>query len=478
MKTKMTKKLLLLAATLLLLVLTAIGIATTATATAVDDSGSCGENVTYTFDAASGTLTISGTGDMADYWDSAASKAPWYSSRAQIQKIVIEEGVTSIGDYAFQNCSNLNLSSITIPNSIKTIGKSAFCNCQSLTYVAIGNNVTNIGAYAFSGCYGVININIPESMIDIGAWAFQSCFKLIEIYNCSDLTITVGSNSYGCVAFYAQNVYTPISGKSNLIEKNGYIFYNDTNIAYLVGCNKNDAALNLPSDINGKEYSIYQYAFYNFQNADSFTIPNGVTSIGNYSFFQCNNITSIAIPNSVENIGSGAFSACRRLKKVSIGNSVISIGDKAFSSCENLSNVILPNSIATLGNYVFGWCNSLETIYYFGTEDEWNAITKGSSWNYSAGSSTANKTYTIEYVTYGDADGDSLVDLNDAVLVQVYLANMNFETGISSTEVWLGADANGDGTINLDDAVLLATYLANFDYDTGTSSVVLGKQSS
>ena len=136
-----------------------------------DDSGSCGENVTYTYDEATNTLTISGTGEMADYssyWD-----IPWYAYRFNITSVIINEGVISIGESAFADCSAP--SSVTIPNSVTTIGNTAFIGCTGLTSITIPNSVTSIGQMAFADCYGLTSVTLPNSVTSIGGAAFLFC---------------------------------------------------------------------------------------------------------------------------------------------------------------------------------------------------------------------------------------------------------------------------------------------------------------
>ena len=137
-----------------------------------DDSGTCGENVTYTYVESTHTLTISGTSSMANYnpWN---SYAPWYNYRSEIVKAIIEDGVTSIGSYAFSGCSGLT--SVTIPNSVTSIGDEAFYKCSGLTSVTIPNSVTSIVSYAFSGCSGLTSVTIPNSVTSIGDSAFEYC---------------------------------------------------------------------------------------------------------------------------------------------------------------------------------------------------------------------------------------------------------------------------------------------------------------
>lgn len=118
------------------------------TAYAAVRTGSCGDNVTYSLDTSTGVLTISGTGDMENY-SSYSPESPFYGT-SKIKSVIIDNGITSIGDYAFYKCRSLT--SITIPNSVTSIGSHAFCHCTSLTSVTIPNSVTSIGDYAFGYC--------------------------------------------------------------------------------------------------------------------------------------------------------------------------------------------------------------------------------------------------------------------------------------------------------------------------------------
>ena len=127
------------------------------------DSGSCGENVTWTL-TADGTLTISGTGAMTDYtYD---SRSPWYSCRTYIKRVVMQQGVTSIGDHAFWDCSGLT--SVTIPDGVTSIGGDAFSGCTALTSVTIPGSVTSIDGYAFSGCDSLTDVYYAGTAAD---WA-------------------------------------------------------------------------------------------------------------------------------------------------------------------------------------------------------------------------------------------------------------------------------------------------------------------
>ena len=139
--------------------------------------GAEGDNLTWTFDTVTGTLTISGTGKMGNY--SSSSSAPWSSYQYSIKTVVIGNGVTSIGDSAFSECSSL--ASITIPDSVTIIGGSAFFSCESLTSITIPNSVTSIGEWAFSYCSDLTSITIPDSVTSIGEKAFYGCSSLEKV---------------------------------------------------------------------------------------------------------------------------------------------------------------------------------------------------------------------------------------------------------------------------------------------------------
>ena len=159
-------------------------------------SGTCGDNLTW--DLTDGVLTISGTGAMKDY--NYYNSSPWLHS--SITSVTIGNSVTSIGDYAFYYCTNLT--SVTIPNSVTSIGDYAFQFCSSLTSVTIGNSVTSIGNSAFEDCIGLTSVTIPNSVTSIGESAFSGCSSL------TFLSLGEGITSYGDYAFYSCSALTTI----------------------------------------------------------------------------------------------------------------------------------------------------------------------------------------------------------------------------------------------------------------------------
>ncbi len=289
-----------------------------------DDSGSCGENVTYSFVESTGTLTISGTGDMNFFDDS-----PWNAYSSSIKKVVINNGVTSIGREAFSGCTGLTsvtigndvtsigyqafsgctgLTSVTIPNSVTSIGYSAFFDCTGLTSVTIGNGVTSIADVAFYGCTGLTSITIPNSVTSIGYAAFNGV---------KHITYTGGATGspWGAVAV-------------NGFVDGDFVFSDDkkTQLAAYVG------------------------------NGGSVIIPDGVTSIGEWAFMECT------------------------LTSITIGNGVTSIGEMAFYDCTGLTSMTVeatppPYSSNIVSNYNIPLYVPEESVDAYKAADEWKKFT-------------------------------------------------------------------------------------------------------
>jgi hypothetical protein len=352
----------------------------TAAGTMAQTSWNCGyngANVKATLDE-EGTLTISGTGAMADYLY--ATNSPWYNSRKSITGVVIEDGVTFIGVYTFYDCTNLT--SVTIPNSVTSIGHYAFYGCTGLMSIEVGvgntayisvdgvlfnknkttliqypaskqgttyiipNSVTYVGYGAFKNCAGLVCVTIPNSVTSIGggynAGAFSGCTGLtsvtipnsvtsIEIYafsNCTGLTSVTIPNSVTSIRW---GTFSNCTGLTSVTIPNSVTSIGDNAFSGCTGL----TSVTISDNVTSIRYG----AFADCRNLASITIPNGVTSIGDGAFIRCSGLTSVTIPNSVTSIGKSAFYGCVGLPSVTIGSGVRSIGKEAFRSCVGLTSI-------------------------------------------------------------------------------------------------------------------------------------------
>ena len=351
-----------------------------------------GEGLKFTLDSARESYSVTGIGTCTDL------------------DVIIPETynglpVTSIGNYAFKDCTSLT--SVTIGNGVASIGGDVFHGCASLKSVTIGNGVTSIGAYAFYGCTSLTTITIPDSVTSIGDFAFTGCTRLA--YNEYDNAYYLGNEN---------NPYVVLkTAKSTDIAS--CEIHNDTKIIYnsafedctsLTSVTRHDSVT-----------SIGNYVFRGCTSLMSITIPDRVTSIGKYAFYGCTaleeiyfnavamndlsynnyafnnagkrgggikvvigkNVTKIPAclfhPSSpsyapiivsvefeegsiCESIGNYAFNNCTSLKSVTIPDSVTSIGSSAFNNCTSLMSVTIPDSVTSIDTYAFYSCTSLKTI--------------------------------------------------------------------------------------------------------------------
>ena len=326
--------------TLLLIIATGFG-------TLFAESGTCGEDITW--DLTDGVLTISGTGAMTDFvydFNTSATTAPWYPQLSSVHTINISEGVTHIGEEAFDGGENVQ--SISIPQSVTSIGAWAFQACKSLTTFSISDNVTTIGDGIFYDCTGLTtpiynshtficlptsysgSYEIPSGITTIAGFAFNECSALTSV-NIPDDVTTIGQD-----AFYGCSSLTSVTIPENVTSiGQGGTFQNCTALTSVQW-----NAINCQIEPIDETQTDYYPPFYNLSNISDFIFGEKVESIPACLCYGLSGLTSIDIPNTVTNIGFDAFVGCSSLTFVVVPESVVSIGKGgAFQNCTALTSV-------------------------------------------------------------------------------------------------------------------------------------------
>ena len=292
---------------------------------------------------------------------SATESNKWYQLGRNIQSVTIPESVTSIGKSAFKDCTGLT--SLTIHGVATSIGADAFANCNSLTSLSLVGNfqtigeqafaycgmtslttdadITSIGEYAFSHCTSLTSLSLTGSVQTIGYQAFACCTSLTSLSLTGDIQ-KIGDYAFG----YCSSLYTATLSK-NLTSIGTYAFEYCTSLNSI--------------EIPGKVTEIGDYAFID-AGLTSVTIDEGVKSTGAYMFYKCGNLTTVTLPESLTTIADGSFAFCSNLDHVKIPARVTCIGDGAFSNCTSLSDITLQDGVKTIGADAFFYCRELTSI--------------------------------------------------------------------------------------------------------------------
>ena len=270
-----------------------------------------------------------------------------------LTSIEIPSGVTSIRDYAFDNCTSLT--SIEIPSGVTSIRDHAFDNCTSLTSIEIPRGVTSIGNSAFKNCTSLASIEIPSSVTSIGNEAFAYCTNLTSIEIPSGVTSIENYAFSNCTSLNSINVDKDNQSYSS---EDGILFDKEKKKLITYPAGKKEKEYNIPSSVT----SIGAGTFYGCRSLTRIEIPSSVTSIECLAFYGCTSLTSIEIPSSVTRIAAQVFYGCTSLTSIEIPSSVTSIGMWAFYNCTSLTSIEIPSSVASIGIYAFSRCVSLNSI--------------------------------------------------------------------------------------------------------------------
>ena len=270
-------------------------------------SGACGKSLNWIL-SEDGTLRITGTGNMDE-------DPTW--PKEQIVKVVVGKGATSISAKAFMDCTNLT--TISLPETLRTIGTCAFYGCSNLDGVTLPSSLTAIGTSAFAECTALTSVAIPSGVKTVDMETFKNCKSLTEV---------------------------SIQGKVTEIGRGA--FEDCTNLESIL----------LPSSLK----TLGDCAFQNCKSLKSVTIPNGVTSIGFQTFMGCSSLTEVSIQGKVTEIGASAFTDCTNLESISLPESVIKIGNYAFKSTALTGKFVIPSGVTKIGDGLFENCQKLTEV--------------------------------------------------------------------------------------------------------------------
>ncbi len=281
-------------------------------------SGVCGDALTWVLNYA-GTLTISGTGEMYDYTMYGETVAPWTELAADIKAVVVGEGVSNMGNYAFVNCANLT--TVTLPDSLTVVGDSAFRNCGALTTVDFSENLTEVESFAFSNCYALTAADLGSKIEVIGNSAFYNCNALAEL-NLGESLIAIDT-----LAFSACTSLTEVT---------------------------------MPDTVTGLGYDVFSGC----TGLTSAKLSQGLTDLPKYTFNECSSLVDVTMPQYLTTIGERAFYRCESLESLDLPFSMIAIGDDAFGFCTSLSDIPFPMALSYIGYFAFNGCTALGNMEF------------------------------------------------------------------------------------------------------------------
>ena len=306
---------------------------------ALDDEGTCGKSISYSFNSDTGVLTISGTGDMMGY-DGGTS--PFFASK-EIRKIIVEDGVTSIGYAAFMGCESLG--SVNLPSSVTSIAEFAFSGCASLTDIYYGGT---------SEQWNRVSIGSNNNK------KFET-----QLIHCG---FVAGGEYEGACGENAEYSFDDVLGVLFISGSGDMFDFTDGDPPYF-GFKDSVKSIVIDDGITGIGYC----AFYGFDMARDVDIARSVTSVGTSAFENCTRLSEIYYGNGVTLLAPAAFKNTA-ITEYTVADGTEIIGGWAFEKCKNLASVIIPESVTAVAISAFDGCTALSDVYYGGTSDQWNEI--------------------------------------------------------------------------------------------------------
>lgn len=431
--------------------------------------GPCGVNLRWTLDE-NGLLTVSGTGAMYDYEYEA--RPGWYDSLGLITALELGEGITHIGDKAFESC--YRLTSVTLPASVKSIGRGAFGVCPNLTELKLNEGLQSIGDMAFCNCVMLPAVCFPATLQSIGNWAFEGCESLTDYSYAGTMEqwvqVELKNNAFpamrctdGEMGLYGQcgdNAHWTLDDKDVLtVFGTGDMWdYDDAskeNWEKTPWYNYNMTRLIVEEGITG----VGDWAFYGCTSLTDISLPESLKTMGKCAFSNCWDLLTVTLPAGVTSVSYGAFSGCLKLQSVTLPEGVTSIGFGAFEYCWLLKDITLPVGLTTIGENAFAECHSLTDIYYIGSEEQWNAVSKSNA------EIPATATVHCDYVIPGSSGVKGVTLLNTKATAELYRTDYT-TLGIFPEPLEDGGAPTVSGAVFADPALASLFTLRVVDNDT------------
>ncbi len=322
-------------------------------------SGDCGADAAWQL-YESGCLRFSGKGKMKDY--TYKSEMPWYAYREQIVSVVLEEGVTSIGDYAFYGMPQLER--ISIASTVTDIGDYAFKNAPKINNVVLPEVLTSLGDSAFYACTSLTSIEIPAALWTIKPYTFKNCTALAEVTFHEGNLLKISDGAFYNTALTELRLPDCLDildtfsfkncAKLATIELGGGL----TELREAVFYGTAIPTITIPEGIT----KVGPYVFKNCVKLESIELPESLTSVGEASFYACTSLKSLDLPDAVTRIGSYAFRKCLALDSVDFPESLVNIGESSFYGCERLHYLNIPGNVTTIQSYAFKGCTGLVIV--------------------------------------------------------------------------------------------------------------------
>lgn len=328
------------------------------------------DSLNYEWDADNETLRISGEGTVVGNY---ADSKPLGSYQYQVKKLVLEDGITAIGDRAFTQFYNLQ--EIEFPSTLKEIGEAAFYGCDRLQTVELPDSLTTLDTAAFADCTQLANVNLPATLKTIGQYVFQGCalttftipdsvdnISALAFYNCPDLQeIQVGA------------------GNKTYSSENGVLLSADKKTLRIYPSGKKESSYTIPGTVTtigenafirtkvievtipGSVKKIENGAFA-YSSLVRVSIPDNVTAIGEYVYSDCTSLTSVTIGKGLKTLPYETFYKCSSLVNVKLNSALKEIKQRAFAYCSSLKQITIPDSVTTLLTACFGECRALTSV--------------------------------------------------------------------------------------------------------------------